>query len=893
MGDLELLREYTDRNSEAAFTTLVDRHASLVFSAALRQVRDRQLAEEVTQAVFIVLARKALAIRRGTSLAGWLYRTTRFAASDALKSQYRRQQREQEAAHMQTDVTDDPNWEEVAPLMDEAMAKLREKDRTAVLLRFFENRSLAEVGAKLGATPGSARMRVARAIEKLRLFLTRRGIVLSAASVAGLLSANAVQAAPAGLANSAATLALLKGTTATVPIIALVKGTLKLMTWLKIKTAAYAGTAGLLAVGGMAVAINEIQNKPPDPLDLLKSVARARQKIASGEMELEATFYDFGRPLDGTNQWRLNVVFDGEKRRFDSVCREYAYVFMGPEADKVTDAKRLEFGLDREAAVRAGLFTGFESHHVAAYDGAILLDYWATEESPASTTIHDPAKQDTATWMFDPRVLGLASVFSWTGTIENYAGTRDAKSVNLVGKASVEGIAAWRVRLQHQYDWTMDFWIDAAHPDRVIMIKEQSVNGRTVLISHFDPAHPNDPIPTEVTLLDFRRKRNFPASWYAGIPKLTLLDDFYRMKKPDWERHFKRRSARYNIPVDPASWTLAGLGMPIGTDVNDNRTFRRLGYWNGTGLSEFPPPGTPAPPKPRILPSPDNLLALVEKDLKSPFALEAATSIILNAPDGPEVERAAEIILREHTSSSNLFYLCQGLLHVRHRCAKTLLQSVLEKNPHAKVQAHACFALATHLKHQSNDSGDEQAAKDAERLFERVIDDFGDLESDGTSLAGRAGPELSELRRLGIGKVAPETDGEDLDGGEMKLSDYRGKVVVLTFWGTWCGPCMALVPEERNLLERLTGKPFALIGVNSDNSLAKVKAASRKERITWPSFRDGGTQGPIATLWKVHSWPTVYVLDREGVIRYRDLRGQALADAVDTLIRERSRSPAR
>src|SRR3989441_3250498 len=273
MGDLELLREYADRHSEAAFTTLVERHAGLVFSAALRQVRDRQLAEEVTQAVFIVLARKALAIRRGTSLAGWLYRTTRFAASDALKSQYRRQQREQEAAHMQTGVIDDPNWEEVAPLMDEAMAKLREKDRPAVLLRVFENRSLAEVGAILGASPDSARMRVTRALEKLRLFLTRRGIVLSAAAVAGLLSANAVQAAPAGLANSAATLALLRGTTASAPIIALVKGTLKLMAWLKIKTAAYAGTAALLAVGGIAVAINEIQNKPPDPLDLLKKVA--------------------------------------------------------------------------------------------------------------------------------------------------------------------------------------------------------------------------------------------------------------------------------------------------------------------------------------------------------------------------------------------------------------------------------------------------------------------------------------------------------------------------------------------------------------------------------------------------------------------------------------------
>jgi RNA polymerase sigma factor (sigma-70 family) len=869
MGDLELLRDYADRHSEAAFTTLVERHAGLVFSAALRQVRDRQLAEEVTQAVFIVLARKALAIRRGTSLAGWLYRTARFAASDALKSQYRRQQREQEAAHMQTDVTDDPNWEEVAPLMDEAMAKLREKDRTAVLLRFFENRSLAEVGAMLGATPDSARMRVARALEKLRLFLTRRGIVLSAAAVAGSLSANAVQAAPAGLANSAATLALAKGTTATVPIIALVKGTLKLMTWLKIKTAAYAGTAGLLAVGAMAVAINEIQNKPPDPLDLLKRVARARQKIASGEMELEATFYDFGRPLDGTNGWRCKVVFDGERRRFDSVGREYAYVFMGPEAEKVTEAKILELGLYKEASVRAGLITEFESHHVAAYDGAILLDYWATDSDPAETKIEDPAnRRGSGGYAFDPRCLGLTDFLLPTCTIENSLGYRDAKSVSLVGQESVEGIATWHVRVEKykNFAWTLDFWIEPGRPYRVL--KHQTRARGAVVVSHFDAAHPDDPIPTEVTVLEQRGETQHYVT------------------------RMLRRKARYNVPVDPASWTLAGLGMPIGTEVVDYRISRRLGYWNGTGLSEYPPPGTSAPRKPRIPPNPGNLLALVEKDPKSSFGLEAATWIILNIPDGPEVERAAEIILREHASSTNLFYLCKELLHVRPRCAKTLLQSVLEKNPHAKVQAHACFALATLLKRQSNDAGEERAAKDAERLFERVIDDFGNLESDGMSLGERAGPELSELRRVGIGKVAPEIDGEDLDGLEMKLSDYRGKVVVLTFWGTWCGPCMALVPEERNLLERLTGKPFALIGVNSDNSLAKVKAASRKERITWPSFRDGGTQGPIATLWKVHSWPTVYVLDREGVIRYRDLRGQALADAVDTLIRERSRSTA-
>src|SRR2546428_4325731 len=207
MDDLELLGEYKNRHSEAAFTTLVERHAGLVYSAALRQVRDPHLAEEVTQAVFIILARKAHTIRRGASLCGWLYRTARFTACDALKTQFRRQKREQEAAQMQTTATNDPGWEELAPLLDDAMAQLREKDRNAVLLRYFRNMSLAEVGETLGVTPDSARMRVARALDKLRCLLTRRGVMMSATGVAGLLSANAVQAAPSGLLTSAATLA--------------------------------------------------------------------------------------------------------------------------------------------------------------------------------------------------------------------------------------------------------------------------------------------------------------------------------------------------------------------------------------------------------------------------------------------------------------------------------------------------------------------------------------------------------------------------------------------------------------------------------------------------------------------------------------------------------------
>jgi len=146
-----------------------------------------------------------------------------------------------------------------------------------------------------------------------------------------------------------------------------------------------------------------------------------------------------------------------------------------------------------------------------------------------------------------------------------------------------------------------------------------------------------------------------------------------------------------------------------------------------------------------------------------------------------------------------------------------------------------------------------------------------------------AQPELVELRQFGVGKKAPEIEGQDLNGRQMKLSDHRGEVVVLVFWATWCGPCMAMVADERKLVQHMAGKPFTLIGVNADTDMAKVRAAVEKEKITWPSFRDGDASGPIATAWKVHSWPSVYVLDRNGVIRYRNVQGQALTDAVDKL----------
>ncbi|MFO1478390.1 MAG: sigma-70 family RNA polymerase sigma factor [Verrucomicrobiota bacterium] len=208
MEDWQLITDFVTRNSESAFRTLVDRHLALVHSAALRQVRDTELAQEVTQAVFILLARKASGFSQATVLPGWLFRTTRFVAARAMRSESRRQHREQEAVRMQHLSSSDEHWRAIAPLLDEAMARLGETDRAAMILRFFEEKPLGEVGAALGISEEAARKRVTRSLEKLRSFFARRGFTLSAVILGGLLSEHAARAASPELARTVAAAAL-------------------------------------------------------------------------------------------------------------------------------------------------------------------------------------------------------------------------------------------------------------------------------------------------------------------------------------------------------------------------------------------------------------------------------------------------------------------------------------------------------------------------------------------------------------------------------------------------------------------------------------------------------------------------------------------------------------
>jgi RNA polymerase sigma factor (sigma-70 family) len=249
--DMELVRQYAQSKSEEAFATIVSRHVNLVYSAALRHVNDPHLAEEITQTVFIILARKASTLNSKTVVSGWLYRTARYTAAKALSLRHRRGNREQEA-YMRSQLNQNESnvWMEIKPLLETAMGQLGEKDQNAVVLRFFDGRSFKEISAALDTTEAGAKMRVNRALEKLRKFFSKEGHTLSVAAIAGAISANSVQAAPVALATSV-TVAALKGTALTNSTITLIETTLKLMKWTKMNIV-IAASAVALVVGGTA-----------------------------------------------------------------------------------------------------------------------------------------------------------------------------------------------------------------------------------------------------------------------------------------------------------------------------------------------------------------------------------------------------------------------------------------------------------------------------------------------------------------------------------------------------------------------------------------------------------------------------------------------------------------
>jgi thiol-disulfide isomerase/thioredoxin len=319
------------------------------------------------------------------------------------------------------------------------------------------------------------------------------------------------------------------------------------------------------------------------------------------------------------------------------------------------------------------------------------------------------------------------------------------------------------------------------------------------------------------------------------------------------------------------------------------------------------------------IPVAEKVLSAVRPHAADPAALDALVWVVNTSRGSAPGNEAAELLMKHHLTHAQTIQLAYGHRHAPLQWTEPMLRAQLAAAGLPKTdRPHVLFALAEVNKAHSElpellaqmtdvelamrewyfgkelladlrklDAARAQA--EAVRLFTELAESHGSEKAVREVTFGNLAREaLFEMQHLSVGKTAPETVGEDTDGVPFKLSDYRGKVVLLSFWGTWCGPCMRMVPHEREIVGRLRDKPFVLIGVNSDTDRTRLKAAMDRAGITWRSFWCGekGTDGDIPSLWNVHGWPTVYVLDHRGVIRAKSVTGTALDRALDKLVSE-------
>ena len=296
--DSELLRQYAREKSDAAFAALVARHVNMVYSAALRKTGNPAAAQEITQAVFVILAQKANRLLPHPALSGWLYQTTRLTAANFLRTEIRRTRREQEAYMQSLSRQTEPElWTQITPLLEDAMGDLGEKDRNALALRFFEGKTFSEIGTAFRVSENAARKRTDYALEKLRAYFFKRGVTSTTGSIAAAISANSVHAAPAMLAKTAAAVALAKGATASTSTLALVKGALKIMAWTNSKVVIGASVVVLLAVqhhqntaqARQIAAARQQLNGQAEALASAESRAQELERQTAGILETESS----------------------------------------------------------------------------------------------------------------------------------------------------------------------------------------------------------------------------------------------------------------------------------------------------------------------------------------------------------------------------------------------------------------------------------------------------------------------------------------------------------------------------------------------------------------------------------------------------------------------------
>lgn len=281
-------------------------------------------------------------------------------------------------------------------------------------------------------------------------------------------------------------------------------------------------------------------------------------------------------------------------------------------------------------------------------------------------------------------------------------------------------------------------------------------------------------------------------------------------------------------------------------------------------------------------PTPEKLAPTILGILQSPpdeaTAVKALSWLISRCTNLPEGQTAMQLLRDKFAGSKGLLELLDFLSHSQPQVAEPLLRKIRETNPNVEEKAAATYGLALILfaQGEGNPQGADKLAE-ATQLFTEMVTTYKDVVARGFKLSDQAAAYLFELENIQPGKPAPEIEGKDVSGTAFKLSDYRGKTVVVVFWGSWCHACHGVLDSLLPLLQPY-GDKAVMLGVNTD-PLDTLK----QQNVPWRNWADEFNRGPISAMWNIRHWPTIFVIDKDGVLRGKDISGPALEQLLKSL----------
>jgi len=280
------------------------------------------------------------------------------------------------------------------------------------------------------------------------------------------------------------------------------------------------------------------------------------------------------------------------------------------------------------------------------------------------------------------------------------------------------------------------------------------------------------------------------------------------------------------------------------------------------------------------------MLAIAKDHPKDPAAMDALAWICStqNVAQTPQAKEAVKVLLKDHAGSEQLAEVCKALAQSPE--GDQIIRQIREKTTNPSVKAQAGFCLASAI--QDNDDATPAQTKEAEKLLEEFIASA----KTAKDLPRGMVKDAEGMLKLFNGKPAPASAANDLDDKAVTLAGLKGKVVVLDFWATWCGPCRGMIPHERKIVKKNAGKPFVFVSVSADSQAKTVKDFVEKEPMPWTHWF-AGQRGPILKTWRIQAFPTFYVIDAKGVIRGKIVGGgpeneKKLEELVDKLVKEAS-----